>query len=54
MIDWIFVFLGCSDTSPPTPWLVYVDGKIHHVALLVSVTVCSLILFAIIVLCYIR
>ena len=36
------------------PCLVYADGKIHHMALLVSVTVCSLILVAIIIFCYIR
>lgn len=54
MIDWMFVFLCRSGTSPSTSWLVYVDGKIHHVALLVSVTVCSLILVAIIIFCYIR
>lgn len=54
MIDWIFVFLCRSDTSSSTPWLVYVDGKIHHMALVVSVTVCSLILVAIVIFCYIR
>lgn len=36
------------------PSLVYVDGKIHHVALLISVTVCTLILAVIIIFCYVR
>lgn len=36
----------------PSP--VYVDGKIHHMALLISVTVCSIILVAIIIFCYFR
>uniref|UniRef100_A0A8D3B9V4 receptor protein serine/threonine kinase n=1 Tax=Scophthalmus maximus TaxID=52904 RepID=A0A8D3B9V4_SCOMX len=34
--------------------LVYVDGKIHHMALLISVTVCSIILGGIIFFCYFR
>lgn len=39
---------------PPPPLLVYVDGKIHHIALMVSITVCSLILAAILFFCYFR
>lgn len=34
--------------------LVYVDGKIHHMALLISVTICSLILVGVIVFYYVR
>lgn len=44
-------FFQCLFHPPP---LVYVDGKIHHVALLISVTVCTLILAVIIIFCYIR
>lgn len=39
---------------PPQPTKVYVDGKIHYMALLISVTVCTLILGVIIVFCYFR
>ncbi|XP_061623111.1 bone morphogenetic protein receptor type-1B-like [Phyllopteryx taeniolatus] len=39
--------------SPLKPPL-YVDGKVHHMALLISVTVCSIILAVIIVFCYFR
>ena len=51
---------GSFTTPPPYihlfihPFLVYVDGKIHHMALLISVTVCSIILAVIIVFCYFR
>ncbi|XP_003974866.1 bone morphogenetic protein receptor type-1B [Takifugu rubripes] len=41
-------------TLPPLKPPLYVDGKIHHMALLVSVTVCSLILVTVIIFCYIR
>ncbi|KAI9521864.1 Bone morphogenetic protein receptor type-1B [Dissostichus eleginoides] len=41
-------------TLPPLKPPIYVDGKIHHMALLVSVTVCSIILALIIVFCYFR
>ncbi|KAM9744217.1 bone morphogenetic protein receptor type-1B isoform 1-T2 [Menidia menidia] len=41
-------------TLPPLNPPLYVDGKIHHMALLISVTVCSIILAAIIVFCYFR
>ncbi|XP_075881799.1 bone morphogenetic protein receptor type-1B-like isoform X2 [Nelusetta ayraudi] len=41
-------------TLPPLKPPLYVDGKIHHMALMVSVTVCSLILAAIIFFCYFR
>lgn len=34
--------------------LVYVDWKIHHMALLISITVCIIILAAIIIFCYFR
>lgn len=44
MLIWLFVL----------PSLVYVDGKIHHMALLISITICSIILAAIIVFCYFR
>ncbi|CAB1415194.1 unnamed protein product [Pleuronectes platessa] len=41
-------------TLPPLKPPLYVDGKIHHMALLISVTVCSIILGVIIVFCYFR
>ncbi|XP_013769486.1 bone morphogenetic protein receptor type-1B [Pundamilia nyererei] len=41
-------------TLPPLKPPLYVDGKIHHVALLISVTVCTLILAVIIIFCYVR
>ncbi|XP_061757999.1 bone morphogenetic protein receptor type-1B isoform X2 [Nerophis ophidion] len=41
-------------TLPPLKPPLYVDGKIRHVALFISVTVCSIILAAIIVFCYFR
>uniref|UniRef100_A0A8C5E2N3 Serine/threonine-protein kinase receptor n=1 Tax=Gouania willdenowi TaxID=441366 RepID=A0A8C5E2N3_GOUWI len=41
-------------TLPPLKPPLYVDGKIHHMALLISVTVCSIILVGIIVFCYFR
>ncbi|XP_034090876.1 bone morphogenetic protein receptor type-1B-like [Gymnodraco acuticeps] len=41
-------------TLPPLKPSLYVDGRIHHMALLVSVTVCSIILAFIIVFCYFR
>lgn len=46
------LFIGSTPHPPSSP--VYVDGKIHHMALLISVTVCSIILTVIIVLCYFR
>ncbi|XP_017269269.1 bone morphogenetic protein receptor type-1B isoform X1 [Kryptolebias marmoratus] len=41
-------------TLPPLKPPLYVDEKIHHMALLISVTICSLILAVIIVFCYFR
>uniref|UniRef100_A0A7N8XLX5 Serine/threonine-protein kinase receptor n=1 Tax=Mastacembelus armatus TaxID=205130 RepID=A0A7N8XLX5_9TELE len=41
-------------TLPPLKPPLYVDGKIHHMALLISLTVCSIILAVIIVFCYFR
>ncbi|XP_057687075.1 bone morphogenetic protein receptor type-1B isoform X1 [Corythoichthys intestinalis] len=41
-------------TLPPLKPPLYVDGKIHHMALLISVTVCTIILAVIILFCYIR
>ncbi|XP_062398935.1 bone morphogenetic protein receptor type-1B [Sardina pilchardus] len=41
-------------TLPPLKTPNYVDGNIHHMALLISVTVCSIILSLIIVFCYFR
>uniref|UniRef100_A0A1A8QKR5 Serine/threonine-protein kinase receptor n=2 Tax=Nothobranchius rachovii TaxID=451742 RepID=A0A1A8QKR5_9TELE len=41
-------------TLPPLKPPLYVDGKIHHMALLVSVSVCSILLVVIIVFCYFR
>ncbi|XP_047448686.1 bone morphogenetic protein receptor type-1B isoform X2 [Mugil cephalus] len=41
-------------TLPPPKPPLYVDGKIHHMALLISVAVCSLILAGIILFCYFR
>ncbi|XP_037114946.1 bone morphogenetic protein receptor type-1B isoform X1 [Syngnathus acus] len=41
-------------TLPPLNPPFYVDGKIHHMALVISVTVCSIILAVIVVFCYFR
>ncbi|XP_051924592.1 bone morphogenetic protein receptor type-1B [Hippocampus zosterae] len=41
-------------TLPPLKPPIYVDGKIHHLALLISVTACSIILAVIVVFCYFR
>ncbi|CAB1319323.1 unnamed protein product, partial [Coregonus sp. 'balchen'] len=41
-------------TLPPLKTLNYVDGNIHHMALFISVTVCSIILALIILFCYFR
>ncbi|KAK1175998.1 hypothetical protein AOXY_G768 [Acipenser oxyrinchus oxyrinchus] len=41
-------------TLPPQKTPNYVEGNIHHMALLISVTVCSIILALIIIFCYFR
>uniref|UniRef100_A0A4W5NI87 receptor protein serine/threonine kinase n=1 Tax=Hucho hucho TaxID=62062 RepID=A0A4W5NI87_9TELE len=41
-------------TLPPLKTPNYADGNIHHMALLISVTVCSIILALIIIFCYFR
>ncbi|XP_052317043.1 bone morphogenetic protein receptor type-1B isoform X1 [Oncorhynchus keta] len=41
-------------TLPPLKTPNYADGNIHHMALLISVTVCSIILALIVIFCYFR